>query len=303
MSTAISAQQSITLEDGRRMAYAVFGDSAGQPCLFVHGFSSSRWLAGWALSAKVLRRHSVRLVAVDRPGYGLSTANPAGGFTDWACDAAALAGHLGLGRLAVIGVSMGAGPALALAATRPDLVTSTTILSGMPPIGPGERWAPDSRGDALYWRLARHAPWLLRRLCSATATMTGASTRGDADRVIRRVERGLPDADARAFRELVRDADARTAFVADLSESSRQGGAAMADDLRRYLRPWGFEPADVSGPVRLWHGTEDPKVPVTLARRLAARLPRVSARFVPGGHFAAFAHQDEIIGEIEAERR
>ncbi|MFF0243928.1 alpha/beta fold hydrolase [Streptosporangium sandarakinum] len=254
------------------------------------------------MSAKILRSYSVRLVAMDRPGYGMSTANPAGGFTDWAHDAAALTGHLGLDRFAVIGVSMGAGPALALAATRPDLVTSTTILSGMPPITPAERWAPDSRGDALYWRLARRAPWLLRRLCSVTTTMTGTFARGDAGRLIRRVERGLPDADARALRELVRDADARAAFVADLLESSRQGGAAMAEDLRLYLRPWGFGPADVPGLVCLWRGTDDPKVPVALARRLAAQLSQASARFVPGGHFAAFAHQEEIIGEIAAER-
>ncbi|MGW4468349.1 alpha/beta fold hydrolase [Nonomuraea sp. NPDC004354] len=298
-----TAEESLTLADGRRIGYAVFGDPAGRSCLLVHGYGSSRWVAGWALSDTVLRRHGLRVVSVDRPGYGRSTAAPGAGFPGWADDAAALAGHLGLDRVATIGVSMGAGPVLALAAKRPDLVTSTTILGGMAPVDGVGRWAPDSRADAFYWRLARRAPRLLRRLCSLAATTMSAGARGDADRLVGRVERSLIPADLRVFRRLLADGGdaAKAAFVADVKESCGQGGAAMAGDLLDYLRPWGFDPAGVRGPVHLWHGLEDPKVPVTLARRLADRLPGGTARFVPGGHFAAFAYQDEILARIAAE--
>ncbi|MEU0477633.1 alpha/beta hydrolase [Streptosporangium sp. NPDC006013] len=303
MNASTTAERSITLQDGRRMGYAVFGDPVGRPCLFVHGYSSSRWSAGWTFSNATLHRQGVRLIAVDRPGYGLSTANPGAGFLDWARDASALTDQLGLDRVAVIGVSMGAGPALALTATHPALVTSTTILGGMPPVAVRERWAPASRADAFYWRLARRAPWLLRRLCSASAAMMATAARGDTGKLIGRVERGLPGADLRIFRELLNDADnnAKAAFIADVRESCHQGGAAMADDLRQYLRPWGFDPVDVRRPVHLWHGLEDPKVPIMLARRLADRLPQGTSRFVPGGHFASFAHRDEIIGRIADE--
>ncbi|MBB4917309.1 hypothetical protein [Streptosporangium saharense] len=41
--------------------------------------------------------------------------------------------------------------------------------------------------------------------------------------------------------------------------------------------------------MRLWHGTDDPKVPVALTRRLAVQLP--------DGHFAAFAFQEETAAE------
>ncbi|MEW1846797.1 alpha/beta hydrolase [Nonomuraea angiospora] len=296
-------RQSIALKDGRRMGYAVFGDPAGRPCLLVHGYSSSSWVAGWALSDAVLRRHGVRVISVDRPGYGSSTANPGMGFGAWAEDASVLAGHLGLDRVATIGVSMGAGPALALAAMRPDLVTSTTILSGMAPVDGVARWTPDSRVDAFYWRLARRAPWLLRRLCSLSAATMSAGARGDADRLIGRVERALPPADLRVFRKLLEDggSEAKAAFIADVRESCRQGGAAMADDLLDYLRPWEFDPGDVRGAVHVWHGLEDPKVPAALARRLVDRLADGTSRFVPGGHFAAFAYRDEILARIGTE--
>ncbi|GAA0913559.1 alpha/beta hydrolase [Nonomuraea longicatena] len=304
----------LDLPGGRRLGYHVFGDPDGVPCLFVHGYSSSRWAAGWTLGEGEPRRRGIRVVSVDRPGYGLSTPRPGAGFTDWAEDAALLVEPFG--RVAVVGVSMGAGPALALAAARPDLVVSATILGGMPPVGARERWAPDSRADALYWRLARHAPALLRGLCAmSTRSMASMARESDgADRLVAAVSRTLPPADLTVFRDLLArekpqatnqhvtaGEDVRAAFVADVRETCRQGGAAMAEDLLRYLRPWGFEPEDVTVPVHLWHGLEDPKVPVALARRLAGRLPQVTARFVPGGHFAVFAHRAEILDRIAHE--
>ncbi|QBJ97492.1 alpha/beta hydrolase [Rhodococcus sp. ABRD24] len=289
---------SLELPDGRQMGYAVFGDPAGAPCFVVHGFASSRWAAGWMLPPELLHRHGVRIIAVDRPNYGLSSPHPAGGFRHWAEDACVLADHLDLNRVAVLGVSMGAGPALALSATRRDLVTSTTILSGMPPVGAREKWAPASRGDALYWRLARRAPWLLQRLCALSASMMARQSADDAETLVSRVARALPEGDRAVFRSLLDSESSRAAYLADVRESSSQGGAATAGDLQQYLRPWGFDPADIDGPITLWHGSDDPKVPVALARRFADSLPRCTARFVPGGHFAPFEHGDEILRDV-----
>jgi pimeloyl-ACP methyl ester carboxylesterase len=266
----------MTLRDGRQLGYDEFGNPAGRPCLLVPGFSSSRWVAGWAFP----ELRGIRLISVDRPGYGRSTPNPGAGFVSWAQDAGELIDHLDLGSVAVIGLSMGAGPALALAARRP--VTSTTILGGM---GPGVP-RPASRADALYWRLAKYAPWLLRRLCDMSASAMGKVE--DTSRFEREP----------ALRAILSTADAKNAFLIDLRESSRQGGGAMAEDLRQYLRPWGFDLAEVQGPVQLWHGLDDPKVPIELARGLADRLPQATTHFVPGGHFAAFEHTGKILAQI-----
>jgi pimeloyl-ACP methyl ester carboxylesterase len=262
----------LTLADGRQLGYTTFGDPSGQPCLVVPGFNSSRLMPGWAFP----HVPDKWLIAVDRPGYGHSTPHP--GFTSWANDAAALLTHLAVDRVSLLATSMGAAPAYALAATHPTRVVSTTILGGMGVVPSG--FVPPNPGDAMYWRLARRAPWLLRRMCGMTAMAIrkGGGLPGDMDDV-------LTD-------------DIKSAFTADVQEACRQGGRGMADDLLQYLRPWGFLLADVRGPVYLWHGTEDPKVPVELARRVVEQLPDVTAHFVPGGHFAALAHQDKIFAEI-----
>ncbi|MBB5077859.1 alpha/beta fold hydrolase [Nonomuraea endophytica] len=270
--------------------WAEFGDPAGRPVVFVHGYASSRWAAGWTLSGGLLVREGIRVLAPDRPGYGGTPPMPP---ERWTAQVAARAEEVG--PVVVAGVSMGASSALRLAAARPDLVTGVALLSGMAPV-PATRWSPAAKADAFYWRLARRAPWLLRRLCAVSAR---AMASADA-RVIPRVERALPAADLEVFR--ARAGTAQAAFLADANESARQGGAAMADDLLLHLRPWDIAVEEVRTPVRLIHGVDDPKVPVSLARTLAARLPRVETTYLPGGHFAPFADQEALMDVLGGAR-
>jgi pimeloyl-ACP methyl ester carboxylesterase len=60
----------------------------------------------------------------------------------------------------------------------------------------------------------------------------------------------------------------------------------MVEDYEVCRRPWGFEPADVTVPVLVWHGLRDRLVPVRHALRLAAALPSCDTRLEPrAGHF------------------
>ncbi|WP_250574536.1 alpha/beta fold hydrolase [Nonomuraea sediminis] len=269
------------------IGYQEYGDPAGRPVLFVHGYASSRLNAGWTLTGDL---RGLRIVALDRPGYGLSSPTDP---STWVTQVLGLVERLGLGRVAVAGVSLGASSALGLAAARPSLVTGVTLLAGMPPVPRDRRWTPASRTDALYWWLAGRAPWLLRRLCSWSArAMVSLQNPVIA---AARVARELPDADRQVFLQLMGTAGGPNRFAADASEAVRQGGAAMAEDLIRHLEPWPFAITDVRAPVHLLHGTEDPKVPVELVRDFAATLPSATATYLSGGHFAAFADQEALL--------
>ena len=63
-------------------------------------------------------------------------------------------------------------------------------------------------------------------------------------------------------------------MVADLREGYRQETTVPAADLLRSSRPWGFGLDGVTAMVHLWHGEQDSKVPITIARRAAASLLR-----------------------------
>ena len=66
--------QTITLSDGRKLGYAEYGDTDGSPIFYFHGFPGSRIEARLMNDPAAAR--NLRLIAVDRPGIGLSDLQP-----------------------------------------------------------------------------------------------------------------------------------------------------------------------------------------------------------------------------------
>ena len=288
-------QSTVELPGGGSLGYARFGDPAGVPCLAFHGASSSRLMPGWMFSPELLATAGVSIIGVDRPGYGLSKVPWAAGFSDWPRAVGALADHLGLGQFAVLAHSLGSAFALACAPTLGDRMTVIVIASGMGPLEPGERFHPGSRAENLYWQLAsRRATWLLNPLCRLSGTMVLRSARGDPRRFTEGMSRRLPEADRLTTLRMLARPDAQPALIHDLQESYRQGTTVMAADLLMYTRPWGFRLDQVTTTVHLWHGDQDPKVPLAVARQLAASLPQCQTHFGSGGHLMACDHAGEI---------
>src|SRR3990170_1660638 len=62
--------RSLRLADGRQIGFAEYGDPQGLPVLALHGTPGSRFM--FALTDQAARQRRLRIVAPDRPGYGLS---------------------------------------------------------------------------------------------------------------------------------------------------------------------------------------------------------------------------------------
>jgi len=73
----------ITLKDGRKLAYAEYGEPAGKPVFFFHGTPGSHFFHP---PDGITQKMGVRLITVDRPGYGLSTFLPKRRILDWPGD-------------------------------------------------------------------------------------------------------------------------------------------------------------------------------------------------------------------------
>jgi pimeloyl-ACP methyl ester carboxylesterase len=285
----------VDLADGRSLTFAQFGEDVGAPFLVFHGFGGSRLSPGWMFSRSLLKAAGLRLIGVDRPGFGRSSPRRGLGFASYPGDIAELAKHLALDRFGVVGISMGSAFALACAAQLSERVTSVTILSGMGPLAENERLRVKNKGDNGFWWLARRAPWALRPLCRFTASRTLQGARGSREKFDRRMRKSVSAEDRATLDRVFADNAARAAFIEDLQESYRQRGEGMADDLVRYSRPWGFDLREVAAKVNLWHGLDDSRVPVALARRAVNWLPNCEPRFVRGGHMASFDYVPEIL--------
>ena len=114
------------MADGRRLAYAEWGDPDGKPLFLFHGAPFSRLFCP---DEPATLAAGVRLITVDRPGIGRSDVLEARSWGDWPADVVALAGALGIDRFAVVGWSYGGNYAAACAALIPSRVTAAGVVS------------------------------------------------------------------------------------------------------------------------------------------------------------------------------
>jgi pimeloyl-ACP methyl ester carboxylesterase len=266
-----------TLSDGRRIGYAEFGAPGGRPILYCHGFPASRLDARLGHGAAV--RLGLRLIAPDRPGYGLSDYQPGRRISDWPRDMLALADGLSLDRFAVLGISGGGPYAVACAAALADRITAVGIACGLGRVdlpGNSARMNPFAR---FSFALALRAPRLSRLLNRALAPALRDSPRW----MLRLLSSRLPPAD----RKVLTDAGTFAIFADAFREGFRQGGRGAALDLTLLARPWEAALESIRVPFYLWHGEQDTTVPVEMGRWLARSVPGCRASFFPeDGHFS-----------------
>jgi pimeloyl-ACP methyl ester carboxylesterase len=288
---AAETEHRIRLVDGRTLACLELGDPAGPLVLYFHGYPGSRLEARVAAAAAA--RLGVRLLAIDRPGFGQSTFQVGRTIAGWASDVAALADRLELGRFSIIGVSGGGPYALACAALLPDRLARVALLCPLGPLDVADGKAGMLVQDRALLTLAAHAAPLAR----CVVRMLAHWMRRDADRYLKFMMAGMASPD----RDLFADPGYRSIVLASTAEALCQGGEGPAWELPLIARPWGFRLQDVRMPVSLWQGLADQILPAHMARRLAAALPACHPRYFPGeGHLSLVVHK---IGEVLAEMR
>ena len=297
MERTLSETHAFQLADGRRIAYAEWGDPHGFPCLLFHGSPGSRKFAKHFDEAA--RRAHLRLIAPDRPGFGAS--EPVGDYTilGVAEDSLALLRSITSGRFAVAGLSGGAPYVYAVSILEPERITVAAIISGLAPIAAGEDAGRNTKlvtairsNSQRTLRMLRLQGRLLRRVIRIIARLP----RILRTPFMRAYARSLPPSDG----AIVARPEVAGMSIEDLAESLRQGSEAAFLELLAQLRdPWGFDLGDVTVPVLLWHGTEDQNALCSTARRAAEDLPRCDATFYEGeGHLMFFNHADEILAAI-----
>ncbi|MFC6875042.1 alpha/beta fold hydrolase [Halobellus marinus] len=260
-----SPLSTISLDGGRQLAYATYGDPDGTPVVFLHGTPGSRRLGGVLASAA--EAHGIRLLAPDRPGYGDSDAWPDRTMSDAGKFVTAVLDDVGVESAGLVAFSGGGPHALATAATHPDRVTRVDIVGGATPPEVTGQYPPVQR--------------VLVGLASTTPTLLGGLLRGQSMLAKRLAPafviaqytgengaEGIPDAVAAVVKD-----DFLTAFA--------HTAAGAVTELSLTAAEWGIDLANVDADTCLWHGDSDTNVPLADARRLCARLPNAEIRVLP----------------------
>src|SRR5262245_47276245 len=125
----------ITMPDGRTIGFADYGMPDQTAVLWCHGGPGCRLEP--ELVAADAARAGLRLVGIDRPGYGYSAPLPGRTIGGWVPDALAVADRLDIDRVVAVGVSTGGAYALALASLS-DRVIGAVACCAVTDMG----WAP-----------------------------------------------------------------------------------------------------------------------------------------------------------------
>jgi pimeloyl-ACP methyl ester carboxylesterase len=278
-----SSHQTITLPDGRTLGFATFGAETGPIVFFLHGFGDSRLLG--AVYHEPGKEQGLRIVAVDRPGIGLSTPQPNRKVLDHANDICLLAAHLQAETYSIMGVSGGGPYALACAYALPaEQLKAVSMVCGF---GPFDLTMRNSKWTTyLIFSAFKLFPFLLRWSRAGTVKQIRTET---ADTFIANTKLQLDAWYMRFVGPAAKDAallrDDR--FLAFVYEAAREGCAhGVEGHMMEYevmtASDLGFELEDIRAdlPIGLWYGREDASADLRVGEALAKVLGGKARLFV-----------------------
>jgi pimeloyl-ACP methyl ester carboxylesterase len=299
--TATEAQpaqgsQIFVLPDGRSLGYAVYGSPPSPDIatiVYFHGFPGSRIEAAFIATTK----HELCVVAMERPGMGLSTFQPSRKIMDWPSDVLALTEHLKIEQFHVIGDSGGSPYALVCAKDIPsDRLLSASVISGIYPFSLGTE-------GMLFgvWAILAGSYWLPQAVVKKLLDWEfGNAARNPDPKVFEDVfmkgmakkgEKEMACLDDLKFRKIV---------IESMREAFRQGSDGAAWDCRLYNQ-WGFELDELNGKnIILWHGMQDVNAPYAMALKASRRIKGSTLKtFENETHLSLpYHHLEELLGVL-----
>ena len=270
------------LSDGRNLSQHTYGSKDGEPVFYFHGFPNSSLEAEIFKGDSLATELNIRLIAVDRPGYGGSDGQKNRTMERWAKDVADLADDLGLEKFSILGYSGGGPFALACAYWIPERLKKVVVISGM-----GTADAPGFR-ETPTWTLLKGPGFMLSLMLMGMKKMLER----DPEKFITSMNKNLSLVD----KEMMNQNGMGIGFIGAINEAFRISTKGAIQDAGILKRAWGFSLGEVAHQVDLWHGEQDQNVKIETARFMASKLPNCVPHYFPDeGHISLIGNR---FGEI-----
>lgn len=251
--------ETVSVSDDRTVTYTTYGSPGGTPVLFFHGTPGSRRLA--KLFETTARSTGVRLLAIDRPGFGRSVPWPDRSVLDTARFVTPVLDDANVDTTGIIAFSGGAPYAYATAATQPDRIDRLDVVSGATPpcVTDAQPFVQQLLGG-----MATTTPRLLR---AAFRVQVWFANRRNPSFVVDQYTTGdASDAVSQQAAEIVHE---------DFLEAFATHRSGAVTEFRHAADDWHIDFDDIETMGQLWHGTDDTNVPLAGVRRLESLLPNV----------------------------
>lgn len=239
------------------------------------------------------KKYGLRLIAVDRPGFGQSTFQPYRRVNDFPNDIASLADHLDLNQFSLFGISGGGPYALACAAELNSRVDKLLLVCAM-----GSIDIPDATKGMHFplfpaIEIARTMP---RHSYRFYKNMVGPVLAWSPKFIVSLYGNLLSAAERAVFA----DSEFMGVILGAMREGFRQGGAGAAREMNIFTHSWQVDLKKIRAKTWLWHGEEDSVVPLSHSQHHAEQIKNAQTYFLPNeGHFSLpYRHIDTITCQI-----
>jgi pimeloyl-ACP methyl ester carboxylesterase len=277
----------LKLPDGRKLGYAEYGNPKGKPIFFFHGWPSSR-LQIRSIN-DLAKNLNIRIIAPDRPGFGLSDYKNDRTLLGWPDDMVSIADFLKINKFAVIGQS-GGGPYAAVCAYKiPQRLTKVAIVVGLGPTNIDGVLQGMGYFNALSWKYYNKFP-ILMNLASSLLFL--------------QAKKIFPNKPTFSFKAksdqiLLTSPKLQQELTRNRIEAFRQGKKGCALELKLYTGNWGFRLSDIKTKVYLWYGAMDKNVSIEMGKYYASQIPNSKLIIFPDeGHLIFQKHAEEILNKM-----
>jgi pimeloyl-ACP methyl ester carboxylesterase len=287
MRLPVAEARQLVTSDGRRLRVEVAGDGSRVIVVQVGSPNAGLLYDRWVEDAAA---RGLTLVAYDRPGYGGSSRQPGRKVADCAADVRAISAAVGFDRCAVWGFSGGGPHALACGALLDDLVVAVATI-GSP--------APFDVAGCDYFAISDAAREDYELFLSDRAAWEREGEQQEDELLALSIEefaeqwsRGKSAGD----RAALHSGFGSWLYRAVQASVAPGSGGWTDDDIAVLKSSWGFDPALISVPVKVWHGLDDQFVSVAHGRWLAENIHGAQAELrSDDGHLTVAALR---IGEL-----
>ena len=281
----------------RQVGFALFGAPTGTPVVYLHGLPGSRFEG--LLWDKAAFKLNIKLIALDRPGLGLSQLQSNRTLKEYPKDVACVVERLHLEQYYILGVSGGGPYAIACASQE-----GRSLLPGLQYVGVAAGLGPrnlPNNGMGIIQRMSFLAmDWVPGGLVGwFWDVMLGRAARNPDPMVFdKKIKAAFAGAKGPEM-AIYDDPDVVKAMTASLRGAFAQGGKGYVREAEIVSQDWGFELGSVSK-VRMWYGEKDTLAPPAVGEALTARIPDAVCEVMLGEtHTTLIAlHQERILKQL-----
>jgi len=277
----------IKLRNGNNIGYAIYGNKKNFPIFYFHGWPGSRF----ELKNIPLKKKKCFIIALERPGYGISDPISKFKILDWPKIVLEVANKLKIKKFSIIGVSGGAPFALACANTiKNKRLKSIAIVCAL---APSKAKGMNKGRVGMLLNLGRKPfiSWLIFNFLRMRLL------NGNLEKSFNKWKNkiSLPEIDLKLF-----TIDRGKRLMENFKEAVKHGTKGVHRDANLYSNYWGFKLKNIKKKIFVWHGDKDLTVPIITNKYYKKKLKNKEIFIKPNeGHFSiCYNFMNDIIQQV-----